>query len=100
MCYYFINLCASFAYVFVHLCTVYAALRRLYGFCVRFCMSLRNVSGFAYVIWLLCTFVYDFLQCMQLVRMYTDLRRLYGFCGLSGLCVCIRLCVGCTTIAS
>ena len=57
-------------------------------------MALRNVCGFAWVVWIFRTFVYGFAQCMRLcvgctafsyvcVRlcaMYAALRRLYGFC--------------------
>ena len=73
--------CTAFAYV--QLCAMYVALRKLYGFCVRMCTTLRNLCGLAQFVRL--------LRVKRLVRMYTSLRRLYGFFDLSGLWVCIQL---------
>ena len=77
--------------IFKRLFTMYADLRRLYGFCVPMCTTLRYVSGFAYVVRNFRTYVYKLALCKRLLRTYTALRTLYGFCALSGLCVRIRL---------
>ena len=73
---------------------LYAALCRLYVFCVRLCASLRNVCGFAYVVRIFQTFMFGFAQCMRrcvgctdfayvcvrICAIYAALRRLYVFC--------------------
>ena len=55
----------------------YEALRRLYGFCAGLCMSLCNISGFAYVVRMLrvkqiLSTVVQILRVKRLERMYTD----------------------------
>ena len=90
MCVFFICI-PIFVYICVQLCAIHASLHRLNGFCVRRCMDLRNICGFSQVVQFLCS--------KRIMRMNTALHTLYRFFVLSGLCVLIQLCVGCTTFA-
>ena len=54
-------------------------------------MAFPYVYGFAYIVRIFRTYVYDIALCKQLLRTYTALRTLYGFCALSGLCIRIRI---------